>query len=164
VPHAAPVPPAAPAAEQIALPEWGGPETSEQSEGASVLEDESAFNFGIYAASGSGIIVESTVPDSTQLTTSTSPSVAESKAGKKGLLQMLGWGKKKAAPTAASAAPVLAPANNHPGTAAIAAPEVGFVPPDLELPEETHVAEPQVGHQATPPDDESLQSFFNQFK
>jgi hypothetical protein len=161
VPYAAPMLPAAPSAQQAAQPEWVAPETSEQADEASVLEDENTFNFGIYAASGSGIIVESADPDSTTAATPKT-AAADSKAGKKGLLQMLGWGKKKAAPAAAPAAGAAA-ANTLPGTAAIAAPEVGFVPPDLEIPEETQTEEPDVAGQA-PPDDESLQSFFNQFK
>lgn len=174
LPVAAPVAPFVPAAaveNPFAPPEWQSSADDQQAatsvESASVLEeDEGTFNFGIYAATGSGIIVESSTPDSIGIapTESTTPAASEARSGKKGLLQMLGWGKKKPVPPAPAAAappapdvvPALSPAFAEPVTSE----DPSFAPPAFEIPEETETEEDR----EQPPEDDSLQSFFNQFK
>ncbi|MDB5389554.1 MAG: Forkhead-associated protein [Planctomycetaceae bacterium] len=169
---ASPVSARAPAA-PIVPPGWAIPdadaESADPTETASVLEDdESTFNFGIYAASGSGIIVENAPRISTDssATAASKSGESEPKAAKKGLLQMFGWGKKKSTTAAtppvspAPAAAVMPPGLDGRGADAVEVGESSFVPPGLEMPEETEHAE----EAQTPPEDESLQSFFNQFK
>lgn len=166
-PVAAVVKTAAPATPAAAPPEFfpgvdSSEETSEQEEG---------FNFGIFAASGSGVLVESAVElprfDQPALTPPASPAKPE-KPAKKGLFQMLGWGKKKAPSQAPEPAP--APAASEPAAEepALIAPVAAAPHPEapaegglsFEFPAEEEAADASEGSD----DDEALKNFFNNFK
>ncbi|MES2789420.1 MAG: FHA domain-containing protein [Planctomycetota bacterium] len=115
IPPSIPLPPPVAAAAVVAPPAIVTPQIVAPAVETSAAIDEEAnggFNFGIFAASGSGIIVESAreIPMMTIPVSAEAPKPAPS--AKKGLLQLFGWGKKKApvpAPEPANAAPIVAP-------------------------------------------------------
>lgn len=133
-------------------------------EAAAEAENEGGeFNFGIFAASGSDVIVES-APEIPMVSEPEEPVASKpetAKPAKKGLLQMFGWGKKKAS----------AP---EPEPAAEATPEPQAPENDEEIAVEQPVAAeglsfefPAAEDEAAADDDssdESLQNFFNNFK
>lgn len=145
-------------------------------------QDDPSFNFGIIAASGSGVVVESAAEmpifDPTEIA-APPPTPVVAKPAKKGFLQMLGWGKKKAATPPAETAPET-PATQDPVADAPIASEVL-----VDFSAESRVIDPaavetvaesaspfgmpmpppgaaETGSDSTP--DESLQNFFNNFK
>ena len=158
-PVAVALPPAvspAPVAPQVIAPAVEEPDEPEE-------EDTGAFNFGIFAASGSGVVVES-VPE-IAMTSEPEPSVAPkpdlTKPEKKGFLQMLGWGKKKPA----AAVPEVVPETAPPPEETVVDEEVA-----MEAPVEADgfaFGQPVEEEAASADDDstdESLQNFFNNFK
>lgn len=124
-------------------------------------EETGDFNFGIFAASGSDVVVES-ANETPQFSASAEPSPPEApKPARKGLLQMFGWGKKKAAEPAPEVAAEPEPVVDAPAETVA---EESFQPPaaeeatlSFEVPDE----EPAEAESA--PDD-SLQNFFNNFQ
>lgn len=158
----APVVPAAvvppPAAPQFFVP--GG----DASEGS---EEGGEFNFGIFAASGSDVIVESS-PEISMVPEPEEPAAPPepAKPAKKGLLQMFGWGKKKAAAPEPEPEPVAeeeaaeaeaeVPANEE---ELVMEPPAATDGPSFEFPVAGGGA-PASGDSS----DESLENFFNNFK
>lgn len=149
----APPPPVAP---QFFAPAVETPAPAEE-------EDSGAFNFGIFAASGSDVVVESAaeMPLMSEPVQAEAPKSEGNKPAKKGLLQMFGWGKKKA--------PVPDP---EPEPEVAAEPESNVVYEEVVM-EEAVVGEalsfdlPAAEDAAVAEDDssdESLQNFFNNFK
>jgi hypothetical protein len=150
------VPTAQPVFQSIPVPEVAAP-------------NEGEFNFGIFAGSGSDVVVESAAEISF-VQAPIIPDVAQPpkpKSEKKGFLQMLGFGTKKTAepaPQPATEAPAIEP---PPVAEIIAAPVV-----DLPIPQAVPIAAPldgmpsfeiPVAEGPVPADapDDSLQSFFN---
>jgi predicted component of type VI protein secretion system len=152
----APVAPVAPVAPQFFAPAVEAPAPAEE-------EDSGAFNFGIFAASGSDVVVES--PAEMPLMSEPVPAEAANtdgpKPARKSLLQMFGWGKKKAPEP-----------DPEPEPEAAAEPEPNVVYEEVVM-EETVVGEalsfdlPAAEDAVVAEDDssdESLQNFFNNFK
>lgn len=140
--------------------------------------DDGSFNFGIFAASGSGVVVESAAeipifdPTASSAPASQEMSANSAKPAKKGFLQMLGWGKKKTvspAPLAAAASVASEPVADE------IAVEPASVEPAAEMePAETPVAgtlsfevpndQDEVADEGDGAEDEALKNFFNNFK
>ena len=143
--------------------------------------DAGNFNFGIFASSSSGIIVEtvSLNPIPSAAGVSEPAKSGPSKPAKKGLLSMFGWGKKKPATASPPSEPAAvetvqaAPALNQslPAGDADAVETLSFELPTAaesatETEAETEVeteAETEAPSSADSPDG-SLQNFFNNFK
>ena len=148
--------PPAPAATQFFLPPVEASTEEDQ-------EDTGGFNFGIFAASGSDVVVESAA----EITMISEPDLSAAqppepvKPAKKGLLQMFGWGKKKVATPEPEATPEVAAE----AEATIAfeqspieeAPAGGGLSFEMPVAEDAAVADDDSS-------DESLQNFFNNFK
>lgn len=139
--------------------------------------EEGTFNFGIYAESGSGVVVESSdaIPvfiDSPVAPPSKvpAPKVPPSKTEKKGFLQRLGWGKKQVAKEVArtpdpTTVPVVASVEAEPLNVLETVEDTlndTEVPAYEPIDDAEGIAEDD--ETAAPPVDDSLQSFFNQFE
>ncbi len=162
-PPAATVMMASPFAQPPAAPEFflPGAEATVDSE----QEDTGGFNFGIFAASGSDVVVESAA----EIPLMSEPSLSEpskpesAKPAKKGLLQMFGWGKKKNATPEPEPAPAPELVADSEATIAFAAPPMEEVAAGAGLSFEMPVAEDAAVADSSS-SDESLQNFFDNFK
>jgi len=134
-------------------------------------DEEQTFNFGIYAESGSGVSVESSDEIPIDLAPASPAKPVEPKTEKKGLFGRFGWGKKKGL-SESSEPPVTSTSKTLPMAKAPAPDSVSFVPvaldqspfePAVEMPEDV-VVEDEAEDNVPPPQDESLENFFNQFK
>ncbi len=161
-PVAPPIAPPFPAAPPTAVaPQFFAPPAEAAAD--TQEEDSGGFNFGIFAASGSGVVVESAaeIPMISEPQLSEPAKVDTPKPAKKGLLQMFGWGKKKAATPEPEAAPDAAPAPE----VNVAGEEVAIEEPAAEggLSFEFPVAEDAPAADDDSPD-ESFQNLFNNLK
>ena len=126
-------------------------------------QDTGGFNFGIFAASGSDVVIESAaeIPMILEPKFAAVPKVDSSKPGKTSLLQMFGWGKKKPA----TPEPIAVPETVPEPVANVTSEEVllGAAAPAEELTFEIPSAEEAPAADDDSPDD-SFQNFFNNFK
>ena len=128
-----------------------------------VEESEGEFNFGNFNAVGadSEAVAPNVVPSFEPTSATASASPAAPKPAKKGFLQMLGWGKKKAAQPEAPAAQASNPETSVP---VAAAPAAVAVPASIEGPSFEMPAEEEAVDEDDDAPDASLQNFFNNFK
>jgi pSer/pThr/pTyr-binding forkhead associated (FHA) protein len=130
-----------------------------------IEETDGEFNFGNFNAVGVDDEADAPndLPSLEPTSAAASATPAAPKPAKKGFLQMLGWGKKKAAQPEAPAPQASIPETAAPAPIA-AAPVAAAVSPTIEAPSfEMPVEEETVDDDDDAPD-ASLQNFFNNFK
>lgn len=139
--------------------------------------DDGSFNFGIFAASGSGVVVESApelpvfAPPDASISASQVTPASPPKPAKKGFLQMLGWGKKKAVSPAPE--PPAAPITTEPAADDVSEEPALMEPAEEVAPAETPAegslsfelpGEAEESDDGDGAEDEALKNFFNNFK